>query len=131
MSEPVVIGFVCRWVADRIDDKLKMYNKDGNRVYQLGCVGNIPPQVLLEAFSKGADVVFLLGCGNGGCKYYKGNEKIENTKNGVSIMVEDLGLEADRVVVSFAEEGEEDPLARVMAQCKELAGNMAPSPYRS
>ena len=131
MSETIVVGFVCRWVADKMDEKLKMYNKNGARVYQLNCVGNVPPALLVDAFSKGADVVFLLGCGNGNCKYYSGTDRIKNAQSGTSVMIEDLGLEPERVIVSFVEENEEDPMARMMKECTELAGRIGPSPLRS
>jgi F420-non-reducing hydrogenase iron-sulfur subunit len=131
VSESVVVGFVCRWVTDKMDEKLRAFNANGARVYQLNCVGNVPPLLLVNAFSKGADVVFLLGCGNGNCRYYNGTEKIKNTQSGTSVMVEDLGIEPERVVVSFVEENEEDPLARVVNECKVLAGRLGPSPFRS
>lgn len=84
----------------------------------------------MEAFTRGADVIFLLVCGEGGCRYYDGEKKIERTIEGIDVLLDDIGLEPERLLLSHADPYEEDPLARVLVESMTRAERLSQNPYR-
>lgn len=131
MSESVTIGFVCRWVANDVDERIRTLSQDGTRIYQLNCLANLTPNIILDSLSGGAEVVFLLRCGNGDCKYYEGDQKIDKLRSGIETMLEDLGLETERLLMSWAEDFEDDPIERMLAKSKALAEKLGPNPFKA
>jgi coenzyme F420-reducing hydrogenase delta subunit len=131
MSESITIGFICRWVANDIDEKIRARSRDGTRIYQLNCLANLTPNMVLDAFQGGADAVFLLRCGNGDCKYFDGDQKVDNLQSGLEAMMEDLGLETERLLMSNAEDFEEDPVGRMVTESRARVKDLGPNPYRS
>lgn len=84
----------------------------------------------MEAFTNGADLVFLLVCGEGGCRYYDGEKKIERNMEGIEVMLDDIGLEPERLLLSHADPYEEDPLARVLVESMTRAEQLSQNPYK-
>lgn len=130
MGNPKVVGFVCRWVENDLDKRSKALTQDGIKLYQMNCAANITANTLNNAFNKGADVVFILACGNGmSCKYYDGEAKVDRTKSGLELMLQDLGLEPERLILARPQENEEDPLGRVMKEALAKAKELQPNPF--
>jgi F420-non-reducing hydrogenase iron-sulfur subunit len=99
-------------------------------LYQLNCAGNITASSLNNAFTKGADVVFILACGSSmSCKYYDGEAKIDRTKSALELMLQDLGLQPERLILARPQENEEDPLGRVLNEALAKAKELEPNPF--
>lgn len=131
MAGPKVIGYVCRWSVSDLDGKLKAMREDGVRMVQLNCIANLTASTLTKVFTKGADVVILLGCGGPNCKFYDGWNKADRTVKGIEAMLQDLGLEPERLMLAVFDEDKDDTLQRVKNEALEKAKALGPSPYAS
>jgi coenzyme F420-reducing hydrogenase delta subunit len=129
LTGPKVVGIVCRWSGSDLDERIKASSVDGVRIIQTNCVANVTISMLSNIFTKGADVVFLLGCGKAHCKFYEGWDKIERTTRGLEVMLQDLGLEPERVILGSFKEDEDDPLKRMMDEALHRANGIGTSPY--
>ena len=67
------------------------------KVIRVPCTGKVDVTHLLRAIQKGADGVYALGCLEGACHYNAGNlrarERVEHVRN----LLEEIGLEKERV----------------------------------
>ena len=94
------------------------------------CSGRIEPQFILKALREGADGVFVGGCHMGDCHYDAGNYKFDRRMRLVYRLLDELGLEKERVQHDWisASEGEKfaNTIRRVTAEIQELG----PSPLK-
>jgi F420-non-reducing hydrogenase iron-sulfur subunit len=84
------------------------------RVIRVMCSGRIDPQFILEALAKGADGVLIGGCHPNDCHYVEGNYKLLRRYRLLQRMLQDLGIEADRVRLEWISAAEGEKLKRVM-----------------
>ena len=98
--EPVVVAFVCTYCSYTAADlagSLRLAYPPNVRIVKMSCTGRTDPLVLLSAFEKGADAVFVAGCRVGDCHFLKGNLRgktwVESTKK----RLEAIGLEEERL----------------------------------
>jgi coenzyme F420-reducing hydrogenase delta subunit len=131
LSEHKVIGFTCRWSHKDLEERAGSLSEDGVRIFQLNCLANLTTSTLMNAFSEGADVVFLLGCGGPLCKYYEGWIKIDRVAKSLELMLQDMGLEAERLILSSCDEKSQDPLGHAAHEAVKRAKELGPSPYSS
>jgi len=130
LSNPKIVGFVCRWVENDLDKRSKALTQNGIKLYQLNCAANITANSLNNAFTKGADVVFILACGQStSCKYYDGEAKVNRTTSALELMLQDLGLQSERLILARPQEFEEDPLGRVLNEALAKAKELEPNPF--
>ena len=131
MADQKVIGFNCRWSHKDLEERARGLNLEGVRIFQLNCLANLTTATLMNAFSEGADVVFLLGCGGPLCKYYDGWGKIDRVAKGLELMLQDMGLESDRLILSSCDDRSKDPLEQAAQEALKRAKDLGPSPYRA
>ena len=131
MENPIIVGLVCDHAGDRIDETAKALVQNGTRIFPLYCGANLLPSTVLDAFMKGADAVFFLSCGEGNCRYFDGNSKINRIVEMIKLQLSDLGLEPERVMLFFADPFEENPLGRALEECKVTVEGLSPNPYKS
>ena len=84
------------------------------RVIRVMCSGRIDPQFILDALAKGADGVLIGGCHPNDCHYVEGNYKLLRRYRLLQRMLQDLGIEADRVRLEWISAAEGEKLKRVM-----------------
>jgi len=72
------------------------------------CSGRVEPTFVVKAFELGADGVLVLGCHPGDCHYSEGNYKTMRRMPLLKKMLEQLGIENERVRLDWvsASEGE-------------------------
>ena len=128
-ENPKILGFVCRHAEDRIEEKIGSLAQNGVRIYPFTCGASILPATVVEAFTGGVDAVFLLVCGEGNCRYYDGHMKIERKIAGIQTLLEDIGLDSKRLLISHADKYEEDPLDGVLIESTKLAKGLSKNPY--
>jgi coenzyme F420-reducing hydrogenase delta subunit len=113
-----------------MEEKVKKHSGNGAKLFQLNCVANILPNTIIEAMTNGADVIFILSCAEGCCRYHDGDEKIEKVSQGLEAMIMDFGLEPERLMICRAEPYEEDPVQRVLNDSRARADEVGPSPFK-
>lgn len=63
------------------------------------CSGKLQPEHLLKALENGADLVVVLTCGEGECRYLEGRQRIERRVDYVRGLLDDIGLGRERLVL--------------------------------
>jgi F420-non-reducing hydrogenase iron-sulfur subunit len=71
------------------------------------CSGKLQPEHLLKAFENGADLVVVLTCGEGECRYLEGRQRIERRVDYVRGLLDDIGLGRERLML-LDRDGEPD-----------------------
>ncbi len=98
--EPKIIAFLCNWCsyagADLAGTSRIQYPTNV-RVIRLMCSGSLDPLYVLRALLEGADGVLIGGCHPGDCHYTNGNYKARRRVAILKKILEELGLEEDRV----------------------------------
>jgi len=117
MFEPRIVCFFCKWCtyagADLAGTSRKQYPPNGV-VVRVNCSGRIDPQHVLWAFREGADAVLIGGCHPGDCHYQDGNYKTMRRISLLKRMLEDFGIEPERLRLEWISAAEGDKLVRVM-----------------
>jgi coenzyme F420-reducing hydrogenase delta subunit len=63
------------------------------------CSGKLQPEHLLKAFEAGADMVVVLTCRDGDCRYLEGRRRIERRVDYVRGLLDQIGLGGRRLVL--------------------------------
>jgi F420-non-reducing hydrogenase iron-sulfur subunit len=72
-------------------------------VEKVPCLGKIDPRYLLRAFEGGCDAVCLVGCPVGKCRTMDGNLRAQKRVAFVREILEEIGLNAERVFLYLRE----------------------------
>jgi F420-non-reducing hydrogenase iron-sulfur subunit len=94
------------------------------------CSGRIHPALILEAFRSGADGVLVAGCHLGDCHYISGNYKTQNRVLMLKKVLEQLGLEPERLKLEWVSASEGDRFAKVVKDMTEEIKKLGPNPLR-
>lgn len=112
--DPVIVGFLCNWCAYPAADLVGMARKaysPAMRTVRVMCSSRVDPELALKAFREGADGVLVFGCHPGECHYVEGNLKALRRMMLLRHLLEQLGVEAERVKVVWAAASEGTVLA--------------------
>jgi coenzyme F420-reducing hydrogenase delta subunit len=97
------------------------------KIVRLPCTGKIDVIHLLRAIQKGADGAYVVGCLEGTCHYNEGNFRARERVNYVRMLLDEIGLEGDRVRMYNLSSGEGPTFAayakEMTAHIKELGPN--------
>ena len=131
--EPIVLAFCCNWCAyagaDLAGTSRSQYPAN-LRIIRVTCTGMVHPNLVIEALTKGADGVLILGCHPGDCHYLEGNLRADGRREAISLLLEDLGLERERFRLEWVSASEGIRFAEVMRQFTDEVKKLGPSPYR-
>jgi F420-non-reducing hydrogenase iron-sulfur subunit len=93
-------------------------------IIRMMCSGGISPFFILKALEAGADGVLICGCNLGDCHYREGNYKAIRRITLLKKVLEQLGIEQERVQLHWvcASCGDEfvDVVNKITAEIKEL-----------
>jgi coenzyme F420-reducing hydrogenase delta subunit len=93
--------FFCQQLDPDHDINCRVIEKEfGPRVrfFPLPCSGRIEPLHFLRALESGADVVYLITCPEGVCRYQHGNLRARKRLFYAQRLIQEIGLEAERLV---------------------------------
>ncbi|UCC64859.1 MAG: hydrogenase iron-sulfur subunit [Anaerolineae bacterium] len=130
--EPRIIAFLCNWCtytgADLAGTSRLQYPPN-IRVIRLMCTGALDPVYVAKALLEGADGVLIGGCHPGDCHYQSGNYKARRRIAILNQILEQMGLEKDRIWLRWisASEGQyfADTVTEMVAAIKEMGPNPA------
>lgn len=131
--EPKIIVMVCNWctyTAADLAGTSRLAYPANVRLVRLMCTGMIDVKYILKAFLDGADGVFIGGCHPGDCHYLNGNLKARKRVAGVRKIVEQFGLEAERLRLQWIGASEGPEFQKSMAEFVEAVKALGPSPAR-
>jgi coenzyme F420-reducing hydrogenase delta subunit len=100
------------------------------KIILVPCTGKVDVIHMLQAIQKGADGVYCVGCLEGTCHYNEGNLRCRERVNHVRALLEEIGLEADRVRMYNLSSGEGPTFAAYATEMTEHIRKLGPSPLR-
>jgi coenzyme F420-reducing hydrogenase delta subunit len=127
--EPQIVGFLCRWCAYEGADaagRARLSIPEGLGVIRVPCSGRVAPGLVLEAFSRGADGVLILGCRPGECHYRDGNSRAAARVALLRSVLEPLGVEPGRLVLDWVAAGEAERFRSVVSDAFERIRRLGP-----
>jgi F420-non-reducing hydrogenase iron-sulfur subunit len=130
--EPLVLAFCCNWCAyagaDLAGTGRSQYPTN-LRVIRVMCSGMVHPNLVVEALTKGADGVLVIGCHPGDCHYLDGNLRAQGRREAIELLLEDLGVERERFRLEWVSAAEGPRFARVVKDMVTTIQELGPSPY--
>jgi len=132
--QPKIVGFLCNWCSYAGADLAgvsRIQYPPSLRIVRVMCSGRIDPVFILEAFRSGADGVLVAGCHPGDCHYLSGNYKAERRVLILKRLLEQLGLEPERLRLEWVSAAEGDRFATVVKSMTEEIKNLGPSPLKA
>ncbi|WP_319524726.1 hydrogenase iron-sulfur subunit [uncultured Desulfosarcina sp.] len=117
VAAPKILVFSCRWCAGiGADDagRQRLPMPPGFRCVSMECAAGIDPDIVLKAFSAGAEGVAVLGCHLDGCRYNQANHSAAKRMEMLATLLETVGIGADRLLTSFGTAHEGHQFAELM-----------------
>ena len=131
--EPSIIGFLCNWCSYAGADLAgvsRIQYPPNLRIIRVMCSGRVDPAFILEAFRSGADGVLIAGCHPGDCHYIAGNYKAQRRGILLKKLLEQFGVEPQRLKIEFVSASEGAKFAAVVKEMVETIKKLGPSPLK-
>jgi len=130
--KPKILAFLCNWCsyagADLAGTSRLKYPSSILPI-RVMCSSRVDPLFILRAYLGGADGVLVAGCHPGDCHYQEGNYYTRRRFVMLKKIVEDLGLQSDRLRLAWVSASEGQKFAKVSIdfteKIKELGQNSA------
>jgi len=133
--EPKIIGFLCNWCAYAGADLAgvsRIQYPPNIRIIRVMCSGRIDPTFVLEALKDGADGVLIAGCHlPSDCHYISGNFKALRRITLLKKVLQDFGIEPERVRLEWISASEGDKFATVVRDMVEQIKKLGPNPLKN
>ncbi|HIJ55911.1 MAG TPA: hydrogenase iron-sulfur subunit [Deltaproteobacteria bacterium] len=99
-------------------------------VIPVPCAGSVSMDLLLSAYAGGADGVLILTCHEGNCHSEHGNHHARNRADRLSMLLEDIGLEADRIRVHTIAANMAVEYTNIVREFEDRIRELGPSPLK-
>lgn len=102
-----IVGFCCNYTAQVPVDVLEKEGVigEGVTIKRLPCTGRLEVSELLDAFSDGAEAVFVAGCKIATCHNKTGSLRASKRVKYAKGLIEELGMDPRLVEMFFADRG--------------------------
>ncbi len=100
------------------------------KIIHVPCSGKVDVLHLLRAIQQGADGVYVVGCLEGTCHYKEGNYRARERVDHVRMLLEEIGIEADRVRMYNLSSGEGPTFAAYAKEMTEHIKALGPNPLK-
>jgi F420-non-reducing hydrogenase iron-sulfur subunit len=132
--EPKIVGFLCRWCAytgaDLAGTSRIKYPPNVTPI-RVNCSGRVDPTFVLKALSSGADGVLIAGCHPGDCHYTNGNVKAIRRFKLLQRMLNQFGVEKERVRLEWVSASEGERYARIVESMTEEIRSLGPLNWKA
>ena len=133
--EPKIIGFLCNWCSYAGADLAgvsRIQYPPNIRITRVMCSGRIDPVFILEALKDGADGVLVAGCHlPSDCHYISGNFKALRRIILLKKVLQDFGLEPERLRLEWVSASEGDRFAAIVRDMVEQIKKLGPNPLKN
>ncbi len=127
---PKIVGFCCNWCsyagADLAGTNRLQY-PSCLRIIRVPCSGRVSPHMVIRAFQKGADGVFIAGCHPGDCHYSTGNYHTRRRMLLFKRLLEYVGIEPERFQVKWISGSEGQKFAETANKLSEEIKVLGPN----
>ncbi len=131
--EPLILTFCCNWCSYAAADlagTARISYPPNVRIIRVMCSGMVHPALVMDALMKGVDGILITGCHPGDCHYIDGNLKAERRIEALTVMMEDMGIEIERLRLEWISSGEGEKFARVIREMTEQIRRLGPNPFK-
>ena len=127
--EPRILGILCTWCsysgADSAGQAHTAYPPNVE-VVRVMCSGRVDPAFIIEALADGADGVLVCGCHPGDCHYINGNCKAAARMTMLSTMLDQFGIERERVRLEWISASEANRYAELITEMTDQVRELGP-----
>lgn len=128
--EPQIIGFLCNWCSYAGADLAgtsRIHYDTAIKPIRVMCSGRVEPRFILKAFSEGADGILIAGCHiPSDCHYTSGNFKAKNRVETFLPLLEELGIEKERLRLEWISASEGGKFARIANEFTQQIRDLGP-----
>ena len=131
--EPVIVAFCCHYCAYTAADQAgaqRLSYPANVKIIRVPCTGKVDALHLLKAFERGADGVYVAGCLEGDCHFGSGNLRAARKVRQVQRLLEEIGVEPERLEMVTMSAGMGDRFAEVAVEMTEKIRRLGPSGIR-
>lgn len=100
------------------------------KVVEVPCTGRVDIIHILNAFEKGADGVFVIGCLEGECHFLEGNLRAKKRVAYVKGILKSLGMEEERIDMYNLSAAMGQRFAEIVKEVTEKVKKLGPSPVK-
>ncbi len=129
--EPRIVAFLCNWCAYTGADLAgtsRIQYPPNVRSIRVMCTGGVDPIYVIKALLEGADGVLIGGCHPGDCHYQSGNLKARRRMAILRSILEQLGLDPDRVWLRWISASEGKLFADTITEMVQTLKEKGPNP---
>jgi coenzyme F420-reducing hydrogenase delta subunit len=101
------------------------------KIIQVVCTGRVDILHLLKAIEDGADGVYIAGCLEGECHFLTGNLKARRRVQAVKKILEEIGVEPERVEMFNMSAGDGPRFAEIAREMVERIKALGPTPVNA
>lgn len=127
--EPRIVAFLCNWCSYAGADLAgisRMQYPPNIRAIRVMCSGRVDPTFVIKALVEGADGVLITGCHPGDCHYNHGNYNTLRRYPLLLKMLEQFGVEKERVRLAWISAAEGNIFAQVVSEFTEKIRELGP-----
>lgn len=127
--EPQIIAFCCNYCSYAAADlagSTRMTYPSNIKIILVPCSGRVDPLHLIRTLEEGADGVFIAGCLEGDCHFETGNYKAKKRTAYVRRLLDEMGIEKDRVQMFNIAASEAPKFAEVAKKVTERIRELGP-----
>lgn len=104
---------------------------DSIRIIQVPCTGRVDVIHLMEAFQKGADGVYVVGCLEGECHYFTGNLRAKKRVQYTKKILDEIGIGGERLEMYNIAASDGPRFSEVAREMDEKISALGPSPINT
>ncbi|MFH1103378.1 MAG: hydrogenase iron-sulfur subunit [Actinomycetota bacterium] len=127
--QPRIAAFLCNWCSYTGADLAGISRMEWDpsvSIVRVMCTGRMDPTFVAKAFELGADGVIVSGCHPGDCHYQEGNYKALRRVHLMKRLLEDFGIDPDRLRLVWVSASEGDHWAETANQMAQEIRSMGP-----
>ena len=116
MNTPDVLFYVCANCVPSVRELPRQWTQGDTyvRVHQLPCTGKVDTQYVMHALEGGAQGVSVIACPKGECHLAQGNHRADVRIKTAQCLLEEIGMEKERVSLLNYSENSTETLGQVM-----------------
>lgn len=126
---PIIIGFLCNWCSYTGADLAgvaRLQYPPNLRPIRVMCTGMVYPELVTDAFSKGADGVMIMGCHPGECHYLEGNLKTMERAKILPGVLRTMGIDPERFRLAWISSAEASVFAKEVTEFTQTIIKLGP-----
>ena len=120
----------CAYMAADTAGALRHEYPANIKIIRLPCTGKTDIQYLLNAFEEGADGVYIVACSMGNCHHERGNERGFARVQRAKQLLEDIGIESERLEMYFVSGGMGATFAEIALDMTYRIHELGPNPLK-